>query len=91
VCAPGVGRRVSTGVGLYSLPPGTVELVPPSPYEYPQGTVWVCQCGQGWVSEGAPAAHMPGRCTFRREGRLERRRRERRATRMAETIAKELR
>ncbi len=77
-CAPGVRTRVCDG--LYGLPEGTVALVPPDPWAYPTGTVWACTCGQTWVSEGSPAVNAPGVCTFRREGRFERWRRERRSS-----------
>jgi hypothetical protein len=77
VCAPGVERRKIDRESLYGPPVGSTELIPPDPWRYPRGTVVQCECGRTWVSEGSPAAHMPGFCTFRREGWFERRRRER--------------
>jgi hypothetical protein len=66
-CAPG-----------WRLAPSGLHAIPPSAYDYPKGTVWQCECGQTWVSKGAPTPSSPGFCTWRREGRWERRRRERR-------------
>jgi len=83
-CSPGWRWETSTG-GPHvpgappPLPKGARYGVPPSPSKYPKGTVWQCACGQTWVSQGSPAEHMPGVCTWRREGRWERRRRERRS------------
>lgn len=80
-CAPGWKTRVSDGQGLYALPAGTLLADPPTAYDYPTGTVWQCTCGLTWVSTGSPAAHMPGACGWRREGRWERRRRLKREAR----------
>lgn len=55
--------------------------VPPTPREYPAGTVWRCDCGLHWVSLGAPDRYSPGFCVWRRERWLERRKRLRRARR----------
>jgi len=52
---------------------------PPDPRSFPKGTVWQCECGQTWVSQGALARNSPGIIHFRRERRLERRRRMRAA------------
>lgn len=78
-CSPGVTTRVCAG-SPYGPPAGSIALIPPTPWEFPPGTVWACECGQAWISEGSPAAHTPGACTFRREGRLERWRRVRGST-----------
>jgi len=80
VCSPGWTWKPSSGEGFPTLPAGTMCGVPPTPYEYPVGTVWQCECGQTWVSGGSPAVNMPGVCTWRREGRWERRRRERKSS-----------
>lgn len=86
-CSPGWTWRASTGEGIGAVPKGMRYGIPPTPWDYPKGTVWQCECGQTWVSQGSPAAGRPGWCTFRREGRFERRRRERRSqrTEMRET------
>lgn len=77
-CGPGEEIRRSTGTDGWSLPAGTSVVIPSSPYRYPKGTVWRCDdCGKTWVSQGSPALHMPGVCTWREEGRFERWRRER--------------
>ena len=58
--------------------PAGCHGTPPSPSEYPKGTVWECSCGQFWVSRGAPRwpdIYRPGVCLWRRESRRERRRR----------------
>lgn len=52
---------------------------PPTPWRYPKGTVWECDCGTTWVSTGPCDRYSPGSCGFRREGWFARRRRERRA------------
>lgn len=78
-CAPGVTYKESVGEGLYALPKGTLLAQLPTPYDYPSGTVWQCECGLTWVSEGSPAINQPGVCAWRREGRFERWRRIRRA------------
>lgn len=49
--------------------------VPPSPSDFPAGTVWACDCGQHWVSLGEPDPYSPGFCEWRKETRRERRRR----------------
>jgi len=78
-CDPGVTTRKIDHTALCAPPPPfDYALVEPTPWGYPAGTVWQCECGRTWVSQGSPAVNMPGVCTFRREGRFERRRRERR-------------
>ena len=71
VCRPGVTERRIDRSAPYA-PAFDIALVRPTPWDYPRGTVIRCECGKTWVSEGSPAAHMPGVCTFRREGRLAR-------------------
>jgi hypothetical protein len=78
-CRPGVGERTITGDSLYGPPAGTIVMVPPSPQEYPPGTLWQCACGVVWVSLGAPDDGSPGICRWRHEGRIERWRRQRQA------------
>jgi hypothetical protein len=73
-CAPGWKIRRRTDLDL----PFTHTADPPTSWEYPKGTVWGCGCGRTWVSTGPPARNAPGFVSFRREGRWERRRRERR-------------
>lgn len=80
-CRPGVTVRISTGEGFGALPKGTRLLEPPSPWDYPADTVVECDCGKTYVSLGAPYVNAPGACYFRREGRFERWRRERRQAR----------
>jgi hypothetical protein len=41
--------------------------IPPTPWDYPKGTVWECDCGKRWVSGGRLAPNAPGICTWRRE------------------------
>lgn len=50
--------------------------VPPTPWDYPKGTVW--ECGRTWVSTGAVALNAPGFCGWKCEGRWAKRRRFRR-------------
>jgi hypothetical protein len=58
--------------------PERLRAVPPGPREFPEGTVWQCECGRAWVSTGPVTPHSPGFIGFRRERWLERRRRMRR-------------
>lgn len=70
-CSPGWTWDEGVGFldkGLYGTPP--------SPQEYPRGTVWECDCGRTWVVYRVDH----GIVHFRREGRLARWRRERKAT-----------
>ncbi len=70
-CEPGWTTKTGTDGRLYSVPPWASD--------YPKGTVWECPCGRTWVSRGA---QVPGRSLFawwRREGRLARWRRTRKA------------
>ncbi len=61
-----------------SMPPSVVLYrgmygIPPTVQEYPKDTVWECDCGRRWVSEGPrPWDLGPG---WRLERRGERRRR----------------
>lgn len=81
-CQPGWEWHPHSGDGpLGDRLTGHLIGNPPDPWRFPRGTVWACDCGQTWVSCGSPAPNMPGVCTFRREGRFERWRRERRYTR----------
>lgn len=68
-CAPGWTYRE----------PEHLAFLPPDACEYPAGTVWLCECGQGWVSTGPIAPNSPGFIGFRKERRRERRGRERRS------------
>lgn len=83
-CSPGWRwEPIPKGVhiGLHGLVPQESERgrygVPPSPWDYPKGTVWRCgNCGQHWVSQGALDAGLhAGIVGWRRESRWERRRR----------------
>lgn len=78
-CRPGWRWRESGGEGFGATPKGTVYGIPPTPWEYPKGTVWACDCGRTWVSQGSPGFGMPGFCMWRRELRFERWRRQARA------------
>ena len=73
-CAPGW-----TQGGPVADRPGCSYAIPPEPREFPEGTVWQCECGVSWVSTGPIAPNSPGFIGFRRERRWERRRRERAA------------
>lgn len=59
---------------------------PPTIYDYPRGTVWACECGQHWVSQG----HFESSWltlmepVWRRESWWERRKRLKRAAQSAE-------
>ena len=68
-------RTMWLGAPLF---PGQRIAHPPSGYDYPEGTVWQCECGRTWVSAGPPGRCSPGLVNFRPERRGERRRRERR-------------
>lgn len=82
-CAPGwTYGPVSDGTGDFPIPKGHRPAHPPHGWDYPRGTVWECgECGQTWVSTGPPNEWSPGLCDFRREGRWERKRREKREQR----------
>jgi len=83
-CAPGwtygpVSDGTSKPGELLHLDAGERVAHPPSGYDYPEGTVWQCECGRTWVSTGPPAPNRPGMTDFRPESRRKRRRRERAA------------
>lgn len=81
-CSPGWTYSEASGGPPFHLTPGTRIAHPPSAYDYPEGTVWQCECGRTWVSRGeVPGAGRagPGMMEWRPERRLERRRRERRS------------
>jgi hypothetical protein len=93
-CAPGVEWRdavlddeMSRALGPRKVANITVEA------DFPRGTRWRCDCGRVWVSLGADSSWYDGRrglvCAYgmarpewRREGRFERWRRERRERRV---------
>lgn len=52
-------------------------MIPPNPHDYPRGTVWACECGKTWLSQGSPGVGMPGACAWAPEGRFARWRRTR--------------
>lgn len=76
-CDPGWTWKPIPEGGPLLLPGGMGGKygVPPSPREFPKGTVWRCDCGRHWVSLGAPNRYSPGFCEWRPESRGERRRR----------------
>lgn len=75
-CAPGwTWTPIPAGHWLEDLGKGGSTGAPPSPSDYPKGTVWACDCGRTWVSGGRCAECW--QVHFRREGRFGRRRRER--------------
>jgi hypothetical protein len=74
-CAPGWRTEFRDGP---PFGPGNYAI-PPDAREFRKGTVWECECGKTWVSTGPIAPNAPGFIDFRREGRWERRRRERRS------------
>lgn len=77
-CAPGWRDEWSDGDDFGSRP-GWYG-VPPSPREFPPGTVWQCECGRTWVSlPTIPGS--PGVCRWRRERHLGRWWREQKAAR----------
>jgi hypothetical protein len=84
-CNPGWRwKPITDESGILPLVPGGVGGyygIPPTPREFPKGTVWRCTCGQTWVSLGAPDEYAPGFCGWRRERRLGRWLRERREAR----------
>lgn len=41
--------------------------VPPTPWDFPAGTVWECECRRTWVSLGSVYYNTPGMCFWRRE------------------------
>ena len=43
-----------------ALFPGQRIAHPPSGYDYPEGTVWQCECGRTWVSAGPPGSFICG-------------------------------
>lgn len=51
-----------------SLVPGVHYAVIPTPWEFPAGTVWACECGRTFVSVGPRYPNSPGDCGWRREG-----------------------
>lgn len=71
-CAPGWSDAGA-------CPDGGRYVNPPDARQYPEGTVWQCDCGTAWVSRGPIAWNAPGIVGFTRERWLERRRRLRRA------------
>lgn len=77
-CHPGwrwVPIPDGTDIGLLGIPSSGARYgIPPSPWEYPKGTVWRCDnCKRHWVSLGQ--VFRPGVCGWRPEFRRERRRR----------------
>jgi hypothetical protein len=74
-CSPGwTERPFGPGHEMAGLSYG----FPPTPWDYPKGTVWECgTCGRLWVSLGAIYWNAPGRCDWRPMGRFERWRRSR--------------
>lgn len=92
-CNPGVRHETLTEPDDWGgLPAGTTYAIPPTPWEFPKGTVWECACGRRWVSRGAIYVNEPGGCYWYREGlpsRLWRRLfdRDRNAEDLAETSA----
>jgi hypothetical protein len=82
-CRPGWTLRVLTeSLPPFFLPVGTRLSDPPTPWNYPAGTVVECDCGKTHVSLGSVRRNTPGMCFFRSEGRFERWRRERRQARV---------
>lgn len=88
VASPDPGHRCNPGVIDRECPPeeapfpGAVYAVIPDRWSHPPGTVWECDCGRSWVAwrpRGADASGQIGRIWWRREGRLRRWLRKRRA------------
>ena len=82
-CYPGWRwKPITKDSGIPPLVPGGeggCYGIPPTTWEFPKGTVWRCDCGMVWVSEGDdPWSLGPG---WRKERRMERWLRERREAR----------
>ncbi len=79
-CSPGWTYRPFSATHDFA---GFSYGVPPSPWEYPEGTVWECgTCGRLWVSRGSVYINTPGHCYWRPMGRFERWRRRRHAAKI---------
>lgn len=79
-CRPGWTSREITEDSKFGPPVGSRIAVPPAGWDYPAGTVVECSCGNTHVSLGSPVG-APGIVLWRKEGKWERRRRERKAGR----------
>lgn len=79
LCTPGwLWAPIPDGsdIGFVDIPAtGGMYGTPPSPRDFPAGTVWRCDCGQHWVSLGREDRLASGLCSWRRESRRERRKR----------------
>lgn len=76
-CAPGWRTEATTEAQPATpewpaVPEGFARAIPPTPWDYPKGTVWECDCGRRWVSRGSVYLNTPGEVFWRRESVLPR-------------------
>jgi hypothetical protein len=84
-CNPGVIHKpIPEGSDLASLHPGAQFAVLPGRYDHPRGTVWKCDCGTTWVSQGLTGGglqrsggYAAAGLEWKRESKRARRKRER--------------